>query len=129
MLRILIIEDDKNTLQGLLELLRHEEFIVSGAENGKKARHIFANEAFDVVLCDYRLPDTNGLLLCNDFLMAQPDLQVMLFTAYNISDISKKAERVGIRRIFAKPIVLDMLFDELAEIKLIKQKIEYLSLS
>ncbi|KAA3662969.1 MAG: response regulator [Calditrichaeota bacterium] len=128
-LRILVIEDDANTLFGLQELLQHEGFAVSVAENGKKALRLFQKNMFDVVLCDYRLPDTNGLQLCNDFLMGQPGLDIFMITAYNTPEIAMKAKRIGVRKIFTKPLVLDLLFEELTGLNLSKQKIDNLTLS
>lgn len=127
MLRVLIIEDDENTLQGLQDLLMHEGFLVNGAGSGKKAMTVFKNNTFDIVLCDYRLPDSNGLQICSELLLAQPELEVMMFTAYSSSNIISKAKNIGIRKVFAKPLSLDLLFDELDGVKMDLQKAEDLT--
>ena len=121
-LRILIIEDDANTLQGLQELLQHEGFQVQGVETGKSARKLFQNHKFDVILCDYRLPDTDGLQLCTELLIAKPELEILMFTAYSNNDILHAARQLGIRRVFEKPLRLDQLFSELECVKCDLQK-------
>ncbi len=121
-LRILIIEDDANTLQGLQELLLHEGFRVEGAETGKSAKKLFFNQTFDVVLCDYRLPDTDGLQLCSEMLIAKPELEIMMFTAISNIEIQHTAKQLGVRKVFAKPLSLDQLFSELENVKIDLQK-------
>lgn len=121
-MQILIIEDDTNTLQGLQDLLIHEGFHVQGAETGKSARKLFSTHDIDVILCDYRLPDTDGIQLCSEMLVIKPDLEILMFTAYSNNDILNAARKLGIRRVFAKPLSLDQLFSELDSVKLDLQK-------
>ena len=61
MSRILVVEDDLNTLSGLVQILKDEGYDVKGAETGKKALKILSQEQFDLLLTDFRLPDINGL--------------------------------------------------------------------
>ncbi len=61
MQRLLVVEDDPNTLDGMVELLSDEGYQVQGVINGNDALAVMANEHLDIVLCDFDLPDVNGL--------------------------------------------------------------------
>ncbi len=111
--RILIVEDDDNTRNGLSELLASEGYAVSTAENGVAAWALMQNQRFDVLLCDFCLPGENGVELSSRSLSAYPDMVVFLITAYSNPEIKRDALACGIRRVFKKPIMLDSLFAEL----------------
>jgi len=112
--RILIIEDDQNTLSGLQELLTNEGYWVRGAWNGQMVFEVIAAQPFDIVLCDYSLPDMDGLKLCHKLKRQQPELILFLMTAFSEEEIVYRSKNCGVERIFSKPIVLDELFETLA---------------
>ena len=60
MIKILIVEDDKNILNTLTYYLQNEGFSVKTAQNINKAIDIIKNEQFNIVLLDITLPDGNG---------------------------------------------------------------------
>ncbi len=113
MLRLLIIEDDPNTLSGLQELLSYEGYIVFGASNGTEALEIVTSEAIEIVLCDYSLPDFNGIQVCDEIKKLHPAIPLILITAYRNSEIVREAVEHGIERVLGKPIILDELFNTL----------------
>ena len=59
MIKILIVEDDKNILNTLTYYLQNEGFSVKTAQNINKAIDIIKNEQFNIVLLDITLPDGN----------------------------------------------------------------------
>ena len=59
MIKILIVEDDKNILNTLTYYLQNEGFSVKTAQNINKAIDIIKNEQFNIVLLDITLPDVN----------------------------------------------------------------------
>ena len=111
--RLLIVEDDPNTLSGLLELLSDEGYQVHGATHGKQALKLAATEPVDVVLCDYSLPDINGIEVCRELKRLHPRLILVLITAFYSSKIFNAARECGIKKVFTKPMVLDDLFETL----------------
>lgn len=113
MRRLLVIEDDSNTLSGLIELLKDEGYEVQGARHGHEALKVIADRPIDMVLCDYSLPDKNGLQVCCELKKLQPGLILFLITAFYNSKLNSTAREYGIAKIFTKPLVLDDLFDVL----------------
>jgi DNA-binding response OmpR family regulator len=112
--RLLIIEDDLNTLSGLQELLRDEGFTVRGVTLGRKAYEAVAREPFDMVLCDYCLPDIDGLQICRELKRMYPRLALFLVTAYRNTEVVNAAMQCGVEAIIDKPIILEELFATLA---------------
>lgn len=62
--RILIVEDDEDTLEVLAHIVRGEGFEVVQAKNGKQAMQIIKKRGADLVVLDRRLPDMDGLQVC-----------------------------------------------------------------
>lgn len=86
-MKILIIDDEEkiNTLLG--RLLKLEGFEVAQAADLKSASRILASQDIDVVLCDVKLPDGNGVEFAGTIKKQYPLLEVVLLTAYgNIPD-------------------------------------------
>ncbi len=111
---LLIIEDDPNTLSGLQDLLRQEGYRVHGVTRGRQAIQIILAEAIDIVICDYSLPDMDGLQVCRELKRLQPGLKVFLVTAYSNAEIVKAAKECRITKIFHKPLDLEELLAKLA---------------
>jgi len=108
--RLLVIEDDINTRSGLVELLKEEGYEVQGANRGQEAINIISNCSMDLVLCDYSLPDIDGLSACREMKRLQPELVTFLITGFYNSELIRDARAIGITKIFTKPLVLDDLF-------------------
>ena len=89
MKRVLLI-DDEEKLRNLMARvigLEGEGFDVVQADNAKSARKKLNQEDFDVVICDVKLPDGNGVDLITEIKEKQPLTEVILLTAYgNIPD-------------------------------------------
>ena len=111
---LLIIEDDPNTLSGLQDLLRQEGYRVHGVTRGRQAIQIILAETIDIVICDYSLPDMDGLQVCRELKRLQPGLKVFLVTAYSNAEIVKAAKECRITKIFHKPLDLEELLAKLA---------------
>ncbi len=106
---MLIIEDDPNTLTGLVLLLQAEGFEVLGVVNGAEALEVMYDTRIDIVLCDYTLPDLNGIQVSLRLKDQYPELVIFLVTANYDMKMFSRAKRCGVDKIFTKPIVFDDL--------------------
>ncbi|NOX36072.1 MAG: sigma-54-dependent Fis family transcriptional regulator [Calditrichaeota bacterium] len=107
--KILIVEDDINTLNGLAEILEDENFEVVKARNAREAAAEFRNNHFNVVLLDYLLPDKDGMELSREFLEEQPEIRIIMLTAFGTVKNAVNAMKLGIYDYLTKPINLDEL--------------------
>jgi two-component system NtrC family response regulator len=85
--QILIIDDEEQLRKLLTRIISLEGFAVSEAGNLKEAQHILARQNIDVILCDVKLPDGNGVDFVKTIRHNYPSLEIILLTAYgNIND-------------------------------------------
>lgn len=87
MRRILIIDDEEKLRNLLTRIVSLEGFEVLQAEDCRTALKKLEQNDFDVVLCDVKLPDGNGVELSKKIKERYPLIEIILLTAYgNIPD-------------------------------------------
>ena len=116
---ILVIEDEEAQRNLLAGLLSKEGYTVSSAGDGKTALDLFKNDTFEVVLLDYKLPDTDGLTLLKTFKEVNPEVEVIMITAFGSIENAVTALKAGAFEYLTKPIDLD---DLLFKIKKVQEK-------
>ena len=84
---VLIIDDEEKLRTLLARIIRLEGFTVLEAENLKAGGKLLEKEDVDVVLCDVKLPDGNGVDFVRDIKSRHTSIEIILLTAYgNIAD-------------------------------------------
>lgn len=84
---VLIIEDETDVRQLLKRMLSLEGFNIYEAADCKSALHLLGRQDIDVVLCDVKLPDGNGVAFISEAKKLYPYLEFIILTAYaNIPD-------------------------------------------
>ena len=107
--KILIVEDDINTLNGLAEILEDEGFDITKAKNAQLAQNAVKKVNFNVVLMDYLLPDMDGLRLSERLMEVHPHLKIIMMTAFGTVKNAVNSMKMGIYDYLTKPINLDEL--------------------
>ena len=79
---MLIVEDELVLARNLAKAFAHWGFEVQHAASGADARRMATTTQFDVALLDLRLPDGSGLAVLDALIAADPDLPVIMMTAY-----------------------------------------------
>jgi two-component system NtrC family response regulator len=106
---LLVVEDEESQRMLLDGLLRNEGYAVHGAGTGARAMEIFSRETIDVVLLDFKLPDNDGLSLLKWFRQTNPEVEVIMITAYGSIENAVGALKIGASEYLTKPIDLDDL--------------------
>ena len=109
MVSILIAEDDRNTREGLVELLSDEGYDVMGVENGQQAYEAARTQNFDVLLTDMKMPHVNGLNLIKRVTGASPEISIIMMTAFATVETAVKAMRDGAFSYLTKPLKVEEL--------------------
>ncbi len=112
---ILIVDDEKNTRNGLARALRRA-YEVHVAESGAAALKILSEESVDVMLSDLRMPVMDGMTLMQRALAGAPDLTCILLTAYGNMETAVEAMRHGATDFLTKPV-------NLSELELVLQRV------
>jgi DNA-binding NtrC family response regulator len=109
--RALVVDDEPLIRWSLTETLGDHGYTVVEAENARTARAAVSDGvAFDVVLLDFMLPDSNDLSLLADIRRLAPDACVIMMTAYETPEMVWKAKDLGALRVVNKPFeVADIL--------------------
>lgn len=113
--RILIVDDEKLICWSLSEMLTDAGYNVETALSGTEALSRFDNFAPHVVLLDVRLPDANGIELLANFKSRNPDVLVLMITAYADADSAVKALKAGADDYIGKPFNLDKIKQVIAQ--------------
>jgi len=85
--KVLIIDDEEKLRKLLVRIISLEGYKVSEANNLCDGEKILGSDDIDVLLCDVKLPDGNGVAFTKDMKLKHPDTEIILLTAYgNIPD-------------------------------------------
>ena len=103
-LRILVVEDETLIRWSIAETLTHEgHTVVEAASAAAAIKSLEEEEDIDVVLLDYRLPDSNDLGLLASVRRLQPRSAVVMMTAYGTPEVTQGALALGAYRVLGKP--------------------------
>lgn len=103
--KVLIIEDDDSARACYGRLLRRHGYEAALESNGVSAeRNLDRYRDVDLVILDYRMPGLNGLRLLERLRGLRFQAPAILVTASAIEEIQGEARRLGVRRIFGKPL-------------------------
>jgi DNA-binding NtrC family response regulator len=109
-LRILVVEDETLIRWSIAETLAQEGHIVMEATSAATAVKALEDEDdIDVVLLDYRLPDSNDLGLLASVRRLQPRSAVVMMTAYGTPEVTEGALALGAYRVLGKPFDMGAL--------------------
>jgi two-component system NtrC family response regulator len=117
-LEILIVEDEAFQRQMLRDFLIKEGHRVSEAESGEMAVQLLGKSSFDLVLLDYRMSGMDGLEVLREVRRINPEIEVVIMTAYGSIETAVGAMKAGARDYLTKPIDFDelcILIDRVAE--------------
>ncbi|MFH0953849.1 MAG: sigma-54 dependent transcriptional regulator [Verrucomicrobiota bacterium] len=105
---ILIVDDEKNTREGLARALGRG-YDVLLAESGPRALNVLGENAVDVLLSDVRMSGMDGLTLMQRALARTPAPVCILLTAYGTIETAVEAMKRGAYDFLTKPVHLDRL--------------------
>jgi DNA-binding NtrC family response regulator len=109
--RVLVVDDELLIRWSISEALAERGFIVSDAPDGTAALRVLSDASAppDVVLLDYRLPDSNDLTLLSKVIALVPRGRVILMTAYGAPDMMAAAIERGAFSVVHKPFEMQAL--------------------
>ena len=113
--RLLIVDDDKQMVRTLVDVVRLHGWEADGAHSGEAAVEAVRAREYAVVLMDVRMTGINGLEAFKAMKAVRPGVRVILMTAYTATEILAEAEREGALRILSKPVALTGLIEILKQ--------------
>ncbi len=106
---ILIVDDEKNTREGLQRFLEQKGYEAHVAENGEEALKLAKELNPDITLLDLRMPGMDGMHLLHRLKAGHPKMVVLMLTAYGTVETAVQAMKAGAYYYLTKPVNLDEL--------------------
>jgi len=133
MSNILIIDDEKAIRKTLSEILSYEGYKIEEASDGEEGLKKFKEKAYDVVLCDIKMPKLDGLEFLDKAREANPDVPVIMISGHGTIETAVEAVKKGAYDYISKPPDLNRLLitirnakdktNLVAETKVLKRKV------
>ena len=122
MLSILIVEDDITFSLMLTTWLGKKGFVVRSSSSVSDAKRRLGEEAFDLVISDLRLPDSDGIDLLKWLKYTHPSLPLIMMTSYAEIQTAVQAMKLGAADYIAKPLNPDELLGKIKELVHVEEK-------
>jgi len=104
MARILVADDEQGLRAFVAEALEDDGHAVAQAGDGAAALQLLAKESFDLLLTDLKMPRLDGMQLLRQVRAEQPELEVIVLTAFGTVDTAVEAMKLGAFDYLQKPI-------------------------
>ena len=133
MAKILVIDDERSIRNTLKDILGFEGYSVEVAENGLTGLELVKNSEFDIILCDIKMPEMDGIEVLERILELKPETTVVMISGHGNIDTAVEAIKKGAYDFIVKPLDLNRLLITIRnagdktvlvkETKVLKQKI------
>ena len=111
MKKILIIDDEVNVALLLSKFLTRNGFDVTTASTGNSGMEVLKNGSFDLVLCDFRLEDTDGREMLKNIKTQYPKTGVIIITGYSDIKMAVELIKMGAYDYITKPLYPDEILN------------------
>ena len=109
MAHILVIDDERSIRNTLKEILEYEKFTVDLAEHGVEGLDMYKKGSYDIVLCDIKMPEMDGLEVLEKIFQEEGDAQVIMISGHGNIDNAVDAIKKGAYDFIEKPLDLNRL--------------------
>ena len=116
-LNILIVDDDHRMAKTLADILKVKGFEAEVAHDGLEALKKIKEHHFDSVLTDIKMPQMNGVDFYKAIKNIQPELPVLLMTAYTSDALVREGLEVGAIAVLNKPLDINLLLSFFSSLK------------
>ena len=114
MANLLIVDDELSMRQFLTHLFQRDGHSIRVAENGRKAMAMLREQSADVIISDVKMPDMGGIDLLRAARDLQPDVEVIMMTAFANEQTAHEAFLLGAFDFVHKPFDNNLLKEKVA---------------
>ena len=109
MATILVIDDERPIRNALKEILEFEKFKVDLAEDGDEALRLISKNKYDIVLCDIKMPKTDGIEVLEKIIADGHDFPVIMISGHGNVETAVEAIKKGAFDFIEKPLDLNRI--------------------
>lgn len=106
---LLVIDDEKTQRETLAGFLKKKGYIIEQADSGIAGLEIVTKNAIDLILTDFKMPGKDGLAVLKEAKQINPEIDVIVMTAYGSVESATEAMKAGAVDYLTKPVDLDHL--------------------
>ena len=104
MVKILVVDDDKNIRKLITVVLEKEGFVVFNAKDGQEALSVLDKETIDLIIVDIMMPNVNGYEFTETVRLSNQKTPILMMSAKQLVEDRKKGFMAGIDDFMIKPI-------------------------
>ena len=111
-MHVLIVDDSKIMRQILcraIKKLGYSDLVITEAANGIEALDVFRNQALDLILSDWNMPEMDGMGLLQAIRTENPNIPFGFITAQSTSALRESAQYYGAHFLLSKPFTPETL--------------------
>jgi DNA-binding NtrC family response regulator len=107
--KILIIDDERSIRRALKEILEFEQFEVHEAENGKEGMDKINSASYDIIFCDIKMPQMDGMEVLEEIHKLKIEVPVIMISGHGNIDTAVEAIKKGAFDFIEKPLDLNRI--------------------
>jgi DNA-binding NtrC family response regulator len=116
-MEVLIVDDEKDIVDGIRRNLELEGHEVTGASDEEEAIKAIEEQPFDVILLDIKFPQVTGVDLLKKFKEIRPLANVVMITGYSSMENIIECMKAGAVDYFTKPLDMDEITRRMEQIE------------
>ncbi len=109
MVKILVIDDERSIRNTLKEILSFEGYAIDVAEQGSLGLEMVKSTDYDIILCDIKMPEMDGIEVLEKILELKPETTVVMISGHGNIDTAVEAIKKGAFDFIVKPLDLNRL--------------------
>ena len=108
-MKILIIDDERSIRNSLKEILADEGYDVEVAENGVQGLTMVEKEKYDVIFCDIKMPEMDGMEVLDKLIQMGIDAAIVMISGHGDIDTAVECIKKGAFDFIQKPLDLNRI--------------------
>ncbi|MCH8962879.1 MAG: response regulator [Bacteroidetes bacterium] len=113
--QILIVDDEPGARETLADLFEDDGYKVATAASGEEAIEMCSEHRYSVILMDVRMPGIDGVEAFRRIRRHQPDVRVIIMTAYSTEELEQQALAEGAIAYLPKPLEISRVTELIGE--------------
>ncbi|TKG91165.1 sigma-54-dependent Fis family transcriptional regulator [Puteibacter caeruleilacunae] len=109
MSKVLVVDDQRSIRNTLKDILEYESYQVDLSENGFDAFEKVKENDYEIILCDIKMPEMDGIELLQKIVEIKPDVPVVMISGHGNIDTAVEAIKKGAYDFIEKPLDLNRI--------------------
>jgi len=112
-IRVLVVDDEEDFLRALVMRLEIRGMEAKGVASGDEALAVLAEQCFDVVVLDIKMPGMDGIDALRAIRQRHPDIEVLVLTGHASQELSREGMSLGAFDYLIKPVKVDTVAERI----------------